>query len=309
MDIFCLHLSWSLILQIPQDQNPGHNSGTQLVNVMRWHAMSASVVTSVSKIRLWQNEVTDDEWWVWPPGANAKDGERGLDWTDREADSQTVRHWCIWGKKKGISVLLMSIVTVASNLTFPPPNIGWRSVFFPLFGFSLTSLKEQAMFPRAQLFEAHSFGHPKFFVPTQAVQTLSPLTFPQWQGPGGQTIAALHSAHSWVASGRTTACFVCWFWPPIRETPQSLHGECRTLCQDHYASLQWLWIAAHYSTADLRDVQFIQSYNTRPWHRYRHWLTEQIPDMVSPCCVFESFSDWQQTKQILIKCVLHCTAQ
>lgn len=101
-----------------------------------------------------------------------------------------------FGGKKGISVLLMSIVTVASNLTFPPPNIGWRSVFFPLFGFSLTSLKEQAMFPRAQLFEAHSFGHPKFFVPTQAVQTLSPLTFPQWQGPGGQTIAALHSAHS-----------------------------------------------------------------------------------------------------------------
>lgn len=90
----------------------------------------------------------------------------------------------------------MSIVIVASNLTFPPPNIGWRSVFFPLSGFSLTSLKEQAMFPRAQLFEAHTFGHPKFFVPTQAVQTLSPLTFPQWPGPGGQTIAALHSAHS-----------------------------------------------------------------------------------------------------------------
>lgn len=60
----------------------------------------------------------------------------------------------------------------------------------------MTSLKEQAMFPRALLFEAHSFGHPKFSVPTQAVQTLSPLTFPQWPGPGGQTIAALHSAHS-----------------------------------------------------------------------------------------------------------------
>ena len=80
-----------------------------------------------------------------------------------------------------------------------------------------------------------------FFVPARAIQTLSPLTSPQWQGPGGQTIAALHSAHSWVASGRTTACFVCWFWLPIRETPQSLHGECRTLCQDHCASLEWLW--------------------------------------------------------------------
>lgn len=112
-------------------------------------------------------------------------------------------------------------------------------IFFPLFGFSLTSLKEQAMFPRAQLFEAHSFGHPKFSVPTQAVQTLSPLTFPQWQGPGGQTIAALNSAHSRVASGRTTACFVCCCWPAIRETPQSLHGGCRTPCQNHYACLQW----------------------------------------------------------------------
>ena len=107
--------------------------------------------------------------------------------TDREADGhRSVR-------KNGMSVLLMSIVTVASNLT---STKHWFSVFFPLFGFSMTSLKEQAMFPRAQLFEAHSFGHPKFSVPTQAVQTLSPLTFPQWQGPGGQTIAALHSAHS-----------------------------------------------------------------------------------------------------------------
>lgn len=107
--------------------------------------------------------------------------------TDTEAD----RHRSVW--KNGMSVLLMSIVTVASNLT---STKHWFSVFFPLSGFSLTSLKEQAMFPRAQLFEAHSFGHPKFSVPTQAVQTLSPLTFPQWQGPGGQTIAALHSAHS-----------------------------------------------------------------------------------------------------------------
>lgn len=145
------------------------------------------------------------------------------------------------------------------------------------------------MFPRAQLFEAHSFGHPKFSAPTQAVQTLSLLTFPQWQGPGGQTIAVLHSAHSWVASGRTTACLVCWFWLPIRETPQSLHGECRMPCQDHYASLQWPWIAAHHSTEDLRDVQFTQIYNARLWHRYPHWQTDLMLDMVSPCCVFESF--------------------
>lgn len=284
---------------IPQDHHPRHNSDTQLVNVMLWHAMSTSVVTSVSKIRLWQNGVTDDEWWVWPAGANAADREReGWTW-------QTQTDTGAFGKN-GMSVLLMSIVTVASNLTFPLPNIGFL-FFFPLFCFSLTSLKEQAMFPRAQLFEAHSFGHPKFSVPTQAVQTLSPLTFPQWQGPGGQTIAALRSTHSWVASGRTTACFVCWFWPPIRETPQSLHGECRTPCQDHYASLQWPWIAAHYSTEDLRDVQFTQGYNAR--HRYRHWWTELIPDMGSLCCVFGSFSDQQQTKQIPIKRVLHCTAQ
>lgn len=118
------------------------------------------------------------------------DRGRGLE-VDRQ--SQADRYWSVW--KKSMSVLLMSIVTVASNLTFPPPNIGFL-FFFLLFGFSLTFLKEQAMFPRAQLFEAHSFGHPKFSVPTLAVQTLSPLTFPQWQGPGGQTIAALHSAHS-----------------------------------------------------------------------------------------------------------------
>lgn len=190
--------------------------------------------------------------------------DRGLDDIQKKTDG----HWGVW--KNGMSLLLMSIVTVASNLTFSPPNIGFF-FFLSLFGFSLTSLKEQAMFPRAQLFEAHTFGHPTFSVPTQAVQTLSPLTFPQWQGPGGQTIATLHSAHSWVASGRTNACFVCWFWPTFRETPQSLHGECRTPCQDHYASLQWLWIAAHYSTADLGDVQFTQGHNARPWHRYQNW--------------------------------------
>lgn len=139
---------------------------------------------------------------------------------------------------RSVSHLLMYRVTVASNLTCPRHQ---TSVFHfpPLFGFSLTSLKEQAMFPRARLFEAHTFGHPRFSVPTQAVQTLSPLTFPHWQGPGDQTIAVLHSARSGVASGRTAACFVCWFWPPVRETPQSLHGECRTPCQDRYASPQW----------------------------------------------------------------------
>lgn len=209
------------------------------------HATSTSLVTSASEIRPGQCWVTDDEWWEWPPAAERR----------QKTGTQTERNRGAW--INGMSLLLMSTVTVASNLTFPPPNIGFL-FFLSLFGFSLTSLKEQAMFPRAQLFEAHSFGHPKFSVPTQAVQTLSPLTFPQWQGPGGQTIAALHSARSWVASGRTSACFVSWFWLPIRETPQSLHGECRTPCQDHYASLQWPWIAAHYSTADLRDVQLAQ---------------------------------------------------
>lgn len=47
---------------IPQDHHPRHNSDTRLANVMQWHATSTSVVTSVSKIRLWQNGVTDDEW-------------------------------------------------------------------------------------------------------------------------------------------------------------------------------------------------------------------------------------------------------
>lgn len=280
MDMSRLRSSWSVLYlerhlsrEIPQDHHPLYNSDAQLVDVMWWHATSTSVVTSVSKIRPWQNAVTDDEWWVWPLGANSEDTER----PDSQRGRQAGRHWSVW--KNGMSFLLMSIVTVASNLTFPPSNIGFL-FFFPLFGFSLTSSKEQAMFPRAQLFEAHSFGHPRFSAPTQAVQTLSPLTFPQWQGPGVQTIAALHSAHSWVASGRTAACFVCWFWLPIRETPQSLHGECRTACQDHYASLQWPWIVAHWSTEGLWDMQFTQSCNARPWHRYLHWWTELIPDMV-----------------------------
>lgn len=64
--------------QIPQNQNPGNISGPQLEDVTQQRVTGASVVTSISGIRLWQNEVTDDEWWVRPPGANAKDGGRGL---------------------------------------------------------------------------------------------------------------------------------------------------------------------------------------------------------------------------------------
>lgn len=78
------------------------------------------------------------------------------------------------------------------------------------FSYFVTSL-ENKLCSQAQLFEAHSFGHPTFLsVPTQAAQTLFPLTFPQWQGPRGQTIAVLHSARTPVASGTITACFVCW---------------------------------------------------------------------------------------------------
>lgn len=57
-----------------------------------------------------------------------------------------------------------------SSLQFDIPSVKHWFVlllFFPspLFsGFSLTSLKEQAMFPRAQLFEAHSFGFSKDFL-------------------------------------------------------------------------------------------------------------------------------------------------
>lgn len=58
---------------------------------------------------------------------------RGLDLTDREAD----RHGSVW--KNGMSVLLMSIVTVASNLTFPPPNIGF--LFFSSFWLLFDLLK------------------------------------------------------------------------------------------------------------------------------------------------------------------------
>lgn len=85
------------------------------------------------------------------------------------------------------------------SLQFNIPSTIISFLFFLLllpFGFSFTFLEEQATFPRAKLFEAHSFGHPEISVPIQAIQTLSLLTFPQWQGPGGQTIAALHSAHS-----------------------------------------------------------------------------------------------------------------
>lgn len=90
----------------------------------------------------------------------------------------------------------MSVVTAASDLTFSLAFWFFFFLLLLLFGFFLTSFKEQAMFPRVQLFEAHSFGHSKFSAPTRAVQTLSPLTFPQWQGPGGQTVATLLSTHS-----------------------------------------------------------------------------------------------------------------
>lgn len=50
-------------LPIPQDQNPGNISGPQLVDVTRRRVTGASAVTSISGIRLWQNEVTDDERW------------------------------------------------------------------------------------------------------------------------------------------------------------------------------------------------------------------------------------------------------
>lgn len=72
----------------------------------------------------------------------------------------------------------------------------------------MTSLKEQAMFPRAQLFEAHSFGFPSFSVPSQAVHTLSLLTFPQWQDPGVQTKAALHS-HPQLSCLWHDRCMLC----------------------------------------------------------------------------------------------------
>lgn len=150
--------------------------------------------------------------------SRTEERERERAGLERQRGRQTLEHlrkWCVSSADVWINSSLQ--FDIHQTLVF---------CFFSLFGFFLTSLKEQAMFPMAQLFEAHSFGHPKFPVPTQAVQTLSPLTFPQWQGLGGQTIAALNSAHSWVASGRTTACFVCWFWPAIRETPQSLHSGC-----------------------------------------------------------------------------------
>lgn len=123
---------------------------------MQRYATRASVVTSVGKIKLWQNEVTGNEWWIWP---KVRGRGRVL------GCGQTLVHF-FYFILKVVLVLLMPTVTVASNLIFPPPKIGWQSwglFFFFLPGFSLTSLKEQAMFPRAQLFEAHSFGHPEFF--------------------------------------------------------------------------------------------------------------------------------------------------
>lgn len=50
-------------LLIPQDQNPGNISGPQLVDATQRRVTGASAVTSISGIRLWQNEVTDDERW------------------------------------------------------------------------------------------------------------------------------------------------------------------------------------------------------------------------------------------------------
>ena len=83
----------------------------------------------------------------------------------------------------------------------------WFQFFWGFFWLFPDLLKEHAMFPRAQLFEAHTFGH-HIAVPAQAAQTLYPLTFPQWQGPRGQTIAVLHSARTPVASG-TVPCMLC----------------------------------------------------------------------------------------------------
>jgi len=131
VDLYNLHSSWSghgrflerQRLLIPQDHHPKHYSDTQLVTVMWWHAVSTSVVTSASKIRLWQSGVTDDEWWVWPPGAQGqrRGRGRGLDLKDKEAD----KHLSIW--ENGVSVLLMSELTVASNST---STKHWFSGFF-----------------------------------------------------------------------------------------------------------------------------------------------------------------------------------
>lgn len=86
----------------------------------------------------------------------------------------------------------MSIETVASN--FPPTNI---AVCFSLVLASLwPPEKNKPCFPGPSYLKLIVLVCPRFTVPTQTVQTLSPLTFPQWQGSGVQTKAALHSAHS-----------------------------------------------------------------------------------------------------------------
>lgn len=67
MNVSCLR-SWSglpsLVATDTTESSSSANPDTQLLNAMQWHATATSVVTSVSKIRLWQNGVTDDEWCV-----------------------------------------------------------------------------------------------------------------------------------------------------------------------------------------------------------------------------------------------------
>lgn len=112
------------------DTAAGHYSDTQLVRAMQRYATRASVVTSVGKIKLWQNEVTGNEWWIWP-----KVGARGR----VLGCGRTLVHFFIFFYFKGILVLLMPTVTVASNLIFPPPkSVGSLGVCF--FSFFLASL-------------------------------------------------------------------------------------------------------------------------------------------------------------------------
>lgn len=77
-------------------------------------------------------------------------------------------HWQIFKKFYFQGIFRFADANSNSSLQFNFPStkhrlavLGFIFLFLP--GFSLTSLKEQAMFPRAQLFEAHSCGHPEFF--------------------------------------------------------------------------------------------------------------------------------------------------
>lgn len=120
---------------IPKDHHLQHNLHSQLVASMQWDATSTSVVTSVSKIRLWQSGVTDDDWWVWLLVQGTQEKEPDSLTLLEHMEKCYVRFADVYSNR---SLQFNIPSTIISFLFFV--------VFFFSFGFSLTFLKEQATY-------------------------------------------------------------------------------------------------------------------------------------------------------------------